>query len=78
LSDPNAQDPTRNVGMVPNIPGYCGCDFTNACDSGCACDPECSGCGCTAVLAGEGGIATSALWMLPLLALALLRSRRRS
>jgi hypothetical protein len=84
LSDPNAQDPTRNVGMVPNIADYCGCDFTNGCDSGCDCDPECSGCGCTAVpdevsstpaATALGSFASSTAWLLPLLALVLLRRR---
>jgi hypothetical protein len=86
LSDPNAQDPTRNVGMVPNIAGYCGCDFTNSCDSGCECDPECSGCGCTMVQGDQvastpaygelRSFAPQTVWLLSLLALALLRRRR--
>jgi uncharacterized protein (TIGR03382 family) len=71
LSDPDATDPSRNVGMVPNIPGYCGCDFTNQCDSGCACDPECSGCGCTTL-----GAPPSA-WSFLLLAVLLLVRRPR-
>ncbi len=73
LSDPDAQDPSRNITMVPAQPGVCSCDFTNQCDQGCACDPECTGCGCTSA----GGPSGSVLWaLLPLLAGGLLRRRR--
>jgi MYXO-CTERM domain-containing protein len=71
LSDPEAQDPTRNVGMVPNIAGFCSCDSTNECDGDCACDPECSGCGCTTTDSDR----SSAWWALPLAMLVFVRRR---
>lgn len=74
ISDPNARDPTREVTEVPEIPGYCSCDFTNECDEGCECDQECGGpvCSCTSA-AGEE---RSVWWALSLPLLLWVRRRR--
>lgn len=71
-----AVDPTRNV-TSREIPGFCACDTTNACDSGCECDPECAGgaCSCATTSAEAGGAEAWLVGLGLVLAVGLIRRR---